>query len=83
MKSKRHEKILELIRDNDIETQEQLFAAIAGKRLQHHAGHHFPGYQAAAHHQGARPERDLSLQRERKACGARVFLKLNIIFSQV
>ena len=24
MKSKRHEKILELIRDNDIETQEQL-----------------------------------------------------------
>ena len=66
MKSKRQEKILELIADHSVQTQEQLLAEL------NEAGFstHFPRHQAAAHHQGAWPKRCLPLCDRAQACGA-------------
>ena len=75
MKSKRHEKILELIRDNDIETQEQLLQQLQESGFNTTQATISRDIKQLRIIKELGPNGDLSLQRECKACGACVFLQ--------
>ncbi len=53
MKNDRQSMILEIISQENIETQEQLLVPSPGAGHHQHPGHHLPGHQADAPHQGA------------------------------
>ena len=53
MKNERQMLILEIIGQENIETQEQLLTRLQERGGIQHTGHHFPGHQADAPDQGA------------------------------
>ena len=52
MKNDRQTAVLQIIEETAVETQEQLMAAVGGTGFCLHAGHCFPGHQAAAPDEG-------------------------------
>ena len=61
MKIKRQAKIMEIISAMDIETQEQLLDELQKSGFYKHPGDDLPGYQGAAHCEGADVHGHLSL----------------------